>query len=578
MLELLIGAILLAPICGLCFAGSRLRHRVLASVVVAWLVVVAAFVIGYSVSEFAELDTFDASAVGSLQDIFTVAGSEAWQATPSFELTTDNILLFLCAALVGLVEVSRVKNTREIVGGILAMFFFAAAVTLTNDVLLLAAWLALDCVAGFLIPYQSSRVNDHHATSVVAPLVRVAPSILLFCAMLESKVSPVDPNGFDLGLAELAAFLRFGLFCWAHGAFSCRRLKPDSKGAETSQGPPVLWPLLCYALPAVHHLTRFGVKVDYIASAAVVFCAVIIAASIAALSLSSDVSRAMRILPIVPLTIAVSCPRAHTVYLLCCQLPLLCVIKELLTNRELGSQGSLIVVTTLMLVSGIWGQAFVSNVTNGWAAYSTNMNVLLLGFGVSHFFYCATVTRLVTLRLFSSSSDVKHGASKPLLLMCVIGIVACVVPAITMSLFYLEWANIDFPEVNEYLRFAFGVTSMTPVLLVGALCGWYFTKPAKGIGDWIAALCRPIRSVAVPAKYLRSIAEACVSYPIRIASFICEKLDSHVIGASGEDAWKSTVSDVGNSLDSIRRLDIRYSTLCGLLAVVGILLALWMGV
>lgn len=115
------------------------------------------------------------------------------------------------------------------------------------------------------------------------------------------------------------------------------------------------------------------------------------------------------------------------------------------------------------------------------------------------------------------------------------------------------------------------------ILLLGALAGWYLTKPAGSVGDTLAVWCRWISRLARRGWTIRPVVKTCVLLPLRVASFWAAKLDARVIGASGENAWKKSVTDVGDALDQLRRLDVRYSTLCGLLAIVGMLFALWWG-
>jgi hypothetical protein len=582
MIELLIGAILLAPICGSFFAWSRFRRRVLPWVCTTWLIVALAYVGHYSYLELTELNSSDFESLDLLKDVFSISGSDSFRVRSTLALTPETIGLFLCAALVGIVELGGVTRPRDIFSGCLALFFFATSIVFSADVLMLASWIALDCVAGFLIPNNDSSKPDGLANSAVGPLIRAAPSMCLLAVLFDPAQTSIWPAGAPLGLGfwRLAGMLRFGLFCWTH-----------SFGRDGHRRP-ALWALLCFGMPAIHVVTKHEVianpfphheVMSYLSFEGVVLallCIVTIAAGISALASARKSLKAIRILQICSLAIAVLGPRGMQVtpgvYLLCCHFPVLCVLNELIQKRG-ATHNSLTTVVVLMLVSGIWGQTYVTNLLRNSRFAGFDLGLI----GLGQFCYCAAVTRTIILAELGLSGEANKAAwnkSVNSSSLCVLGIVAFVLPAIIFSPMCFEWDLDDFSGLSEFFALVAGVTPITPVLLLGALCGWYFTKPAQGLGDRIGRLCRPISSVAQNGWYLRTIVEACVSYPIRIASFVCAKLDSHVIGSSREDSWKRSASDVGRALDGVRRLDLRYSTLCGLLAIVGILLAMWWGV
>ena len=584
MLELPIGAILLAPIGGALLSGTRFRRAVLPCVCAIWLV--ASFV---GIVEWHYLykredgPRFEFTSLVTDFIQLNIIGDGSFEIFVRLGRFMASFGFLICAALVGIVESNHITRTKDVVASCVAMFFFALSLLGDTDAMTLVAWLAMDCIA---VDCSVSRQPATAQSRIRIPcesLLHASPSLLAVIAYVQADDLLTVQSGFpfDVGLWGLAALLRIALFVRVSSA---ARDQPSSR---------TFLRVLCFALPSLYLFSDPRLSS---ASVNLLCVVVVIGAGLAALANSTRPFQAIGNLQVASVASALLGVSSASPFLLssidvlrmesyvaACQLPLLCVMTALLRLRTVLSPTISITLTTLLLVSGVWGQNEATRVLLSVPSEERTvaLELTLIGTAIGQFLFCAAITRLTVLHE-SQLSEHGVGASDPNVFKptigTVIGIVAVGMPSIALSMFWFGRNHSNFAEaLREGIDNVAGVTILTPVLLLGALAGWYFTKPARSVGDKIAAWCRPISRLARNGWYIQPIVETCVSVPLRVASFLAAKLDARVIGASGENAWKKSVSDVGHSLEAIRRLDVRYSTLCGLLAIVGMLLALWWG-
>ena len=604
MLELLIGVLLLTPICGAAVSGTAKRRAILPSVCLVWLGVVLAWFSYYAVLDFTGASWSEKQDAFYSADRFKI-GVQPYAFLFSYHLTPLSIGVLSTIGLVGVIESSRVQRSREILLTCLAMVCLGAALVTKSVLITLASWILLDLIGGFFLPVNGLQATNQ-TRFIGQVLLRALPSLILACDALHTITN--DRVIFSSWVVQIAALVRLGLVAVTHSAHrntsddSNWRSSGDRKDGQLEPRRAVsqstarssessIFTLLCYGLPAVSVLADISAIHSTVAYGLAIF---VVAAGYSALTNASRERSVLIYLQLAILAFASTKFMTNVPeFVIASQVPTLCVLAELVRRRTVLSSSIPITICALILVSGVWGQNQVYRALNDNVALiyngglppfgliaMSNPTPILIGYAIGGFLYCAAITHWVTIRRMELDPNPSETAESPTprKLYFVTGVVGIMVPVIVLAPTFFRgvWPRYDY--TITHFHDIVGPTYLTPMLGLGALLGWYFTHPARSIGDAIARWTRPVSNVAREGWYIRPILEYALAGPIRLLSFLAAQLDSRVVGGRSENAWKSSVADVGESLEGMQRLDVRYSTLCGVLAVVGVLLALWMGV